>query len=65
MSMLSAQCNDLYEAADRFEGYQCGEISRMLREAADTIDSLRDRTHDADMAHSSWPELFGENEADA
>ena len=38
--MLSAQCDGLYEAADRFEGYQCGEISRMLREAANTIEAL-------------------------
>lgn len=43
MSMLSVQCDGLREAADKLEGYQCGEISRMLRRAADTIESLRDR----------------------
>ena len=40
MSMLSWQCDGLREAAGRLEGYQNGEISRMLREAADTITSL-------------------------
>ena len=42
MSMLSSQCDELREAARQFDGYQNGEISRMLREAADTIESLRD-----------------------
>lgn len=40
MSMLSSQCDGLREVAGRLEGYQNGEISRMLREAADTITSL-------------------------
>ena len=43
MSMLRAEIDELREAAEKFEGYQCGEISRMLREASDTIESLRDR----------------------
>lgn len=47
MSMLSAQSDRLREAADRLEGYQNGEISRMLREAADTILSLRDRLQES------------------
>ena len=40
MSVLSSQADELREAARQFEGYQNGEISRMMREAADTITSL-------------------------
>lgn len=43
MSMLSQQAKELRKAADRFEGYQNGDISCQMREAADTIESLRDR----------------------
>ena len=43
MSMLSKQCDELREAAEKFEGYQRGEISQMMRGAADTIEDLRDR----------------------
>lgn len=43
MSMLSIQIAKLREKARLFEGYQGGEISRMLREAADIIEDLRDR----------------------
>ena len=48
MSMLSSQCDELREAARQFEGYQNGEISRMLREAADTIETLRGRLQRAE-----------------
>ena len=48
MSMLSLQAEELREAAGKFEGYQNGEISRMLREAADTIEGLRDRMQAVD-----------------
>lgn len=33
--------DELRQAADRFDGYQNGEISRLLRDAADTIWELR------------------------
>lgn len=42
MSMLGEQIKELREAVGKFEGYQNGEISRMLREAADAIEGLRD-----------------------
>ena len=47
MSVLSSQADELREAARQFDGYQNGEISRMLREAADTIESLRDRLQES------------------
>ena len=50
MSMLGEQIRELREAARQFEGYQNGEISRMLREAADTIESLRDRLQEENDA---------------
>lgn len=66
MSMLSRQCDELREMAEKFEGYQCGEISRMLREAADTIDSLRKQVAKCQIAElkadydtSRHFELFG------
>ena len=46
MSVFGGACEqikELREAARQFEGYQNGEISRMLRDAADTIESLRER----------------------
>lgn len=42
MSTLTAQVDKLREKARLFEGYQNGEVSRMLRESADTIELLRD-----------------------
>ena len=48
MSMLGEQIKELRESARQFEGYQNGEISRTLREAADTIESLRDRLQTSD-----------------
>ena len=47
MSVLSLQIKELREKAHQFEGYQNGEISRMLRKAADTIEGLRERLQDA------------------
>jgi len=49
MSMLSAQADRLRDKARLFEGYQNGEISSELREAADTIISLRDRLQAAEL----------------
>ena len=43
MSMLTAEINELRDKARLFEGYQGGEISYLLREAANTIESLKDR----------------------
>lgn len=59
--MSSSQINELREAARQFEGYQNGEISRMLREAADTIESLRDRLQGLQGVggESRYSELFG------
>ena len=66
MSMLSSQAKELREAAGKFEGYQCGEISWMLREAADTIESLRKQVAKCQIAElkadydtSRYFELFG------
>ena len=65
MSILGEQIKELREAARQFEGYQNGEISRMMREAAYTIESLRDRLQPvpAELDYiedkSRWFELFG------
>ena len=50
MSMLGSQIKELREAAEKFEGYQNGEIGWMLREAADTIENMRDRLLKAELA---------------
>lgn len=50
MSMLSRQIDKLREKAQLFEGYNNGEISRMLRDAADTIESLREK----EKATEAW-----------
>ena len=47
MSMLTAQCDELRDKALLFEGYNNGEISRMLRVAADTIETLREKAQAA------------------
>lgn len=61
MSILGEQIKELLEAARQFEGYQNGEISRMMREAAYTIESLRDRLQAATLGsgtcrnvHKEW-----------
>ena len=66
MSMFISQCDELREAAGRLEGYQNGEISRMLREAADTIERLRKQVAKCQIAElkadydtSRYFELFG------
>ena len=61
MSMLTAQCDELRDKAMLFEGYNNGEISRMLRDAADTIESLRDRLQELQGVggESRYSELFG------
>mgnify|MGYP007070315892 CR=1 FL=1 len=43
MSMLSVQVDSLRLMARLVRDYDYSEISRMLREAADTIEGLRDR----------------------
>ena len=43
MSALSSQCDELRLMARLVRDYDYKEISRMLREAANTIESLRDR----------------------
>lgn len=58
MSMLDSQIKELREAAERLEGYQCGEISRMLREAADTIESLRGRLQNAGNVDAEHDAVF-------
>jgi len=42
MSMLSAQCDELRNIANRFENYGGDYVSRVLREAANTIEVLRE-----------------------
>jgi len=61
MSMLSSRVELLRDAAIRFEGYQNGEISRTLRDAAETIESLRDRLQELHYVtdESRYSELFG------
>lgn len=49
MSMLGQQANELRLMARLVRDYDYKEISRMLREAADTIISLRDRLQDAEL----------------
>lgn len=51
MSMLSSQAGGLREKADLLDGLEgMDNLVRMLREAADTIISLRDRLQDAEDA---------------
>lgn len=61
MSMLTSQIDELRDKARLFEGYQNGEISRMMREAAYTIESLRDRLQELQGVgcESHYSELFG------
>jgi len=47
--MSDRNATELREKALLFEGYNNGEISRMLREAADTIESLREQLQDATL----------------
>lgn len=46
MSMLTTQCDNLRLMARLVREYDYEEISRMLREAADIIEGLRDRAHE-------------------
>lgn len=48
MSMLTSLCDELRGKATLYEGYQNGEISRLLREAADTILTLREEAQVSD-----------------
>lgn len=63
MSMLSSQADELRLMARLVRDYDYKEISRMLREAADTIISLRDRLQDAELGrgacvpHGEWESL--------
>lgn len=53
MSMLSSQADELRLMARLVRDYDYKEISRMLREAADTIISLRDRLQDAELGRGT------------
>lgn len=53
MSMLSSQADELRLMARLVRDYDYKEISRMLREAADTIESLRDRLQDAELGRGT------------
>ena len=46
MSMLSSKINNLRLMARLVRDYDYSEISRMLRDAADTIEGLRERLQD-------------------
>jgi len=61
MSTLSSQVNFLRLMARLVRDYDYEEISRMLREAADTIEGLRDRLQELQDAggESRYSELFG------
>lgn len=66
MSMLGEQADELRKMADRLgvNGVCTGDVSKlyvMLREAADTIESLRDRLHELQGVggKSRYSELFG------
>lgn len=50
MSVLSIQINELREMAKAYENCgDCGQTSALLREAADTIESLRERLQDESL----------------
>jgi len=57
--MLSSQADELRLMARLVRDYDYKEISRMLREAADTIESLRDRLQGADAAYND-AEVLGD-----
>lgn len=60
MSMLGSQINDLRKKADILDGLEgMDKLVPMLREAADTIESLRDRLQDADVAYNDT-EVLGD-----
>ena len=54
MSMLSAQCDNLRLMARLVREYDYSEISRMLREAADTICELRNRCAELTAEQAHW-----------
>lgn len=61
MSMLSSQADELRLMARLVRDYDYKEISRMLREAADTIEGLRDRLQELQgvTGESRYTALFG------
>ena len=69
MSMLTAQIANLRLMARLVREYDYSEISRMLREAADTIESLRERAQAATlgseecdwMLRDKWPNDTGDD----
>lgn len=75
MSMLSSQCDELRNIASRYEDYGGDYMSRVLRDAADTIENLRERLQD-DMLrgeivrcrdcvwYQPWRTFAGEQEND-
>lgn len=71
MSMLTAQCDMLRETADEVErikhnnadwlwrdGITLMDAARELREAADTIEKLRDRLTDVALCHNVAPDYL-------
>jgi hypothetical protein len=55
MSALSMQADELRKMAKAYENCgDCGQTSALLREAADTIISLRDRLQDAEAERGYW-----------
>ena len=52
--MTDNRTTELREKALLFEGYNNGEISRMLREAADTIESLREQLQEQLQDAALW-----------
>ena len=71
MSMLTAQCDRLRETADEVErikhnnadwlwrdGITLTDAARELRDAADTIEGLRDRLTDVALCHNVAPDYI-------
>ena len=61
MSMLGQQANELRLMARLVRDYDYKEISRMLREAADTIISLRDRLQAATLGSGTCEYAIKDN----
>lgn len=61
MSMLSSQADELRLMARLVRDYDYKEISRMLREAADTIESLRDRLQDIELGRGTCEYVIEDN----
>ena len=60
MSMLTAQCDKLREMASRleWEGFPLPDVTSLLRDAADTIESLRGQLTDVVLCHNVAPDYL-------